>query len=143
MHKEDKEKTAQLRRDGLSVVFQDLRIFPVLNGWENLEVKRILTGTETAERAEAWMDRLGIGDKKVASGRTLSYGEQQRLAIVRSLLQPFRWLLMDEPFSHLDKENMRRAAALIAEVVEERGASLLLADLDANDYFPYTQTLTL
>lgn len=139
----DAEALAQFRAQQVSIIFQDLRLFPELTGWENLEVKRALTDTVPVNEVEDWMKRLGIDNKKNSLGKTLSYGEQQRFAIVRALLQPFKWLLMDEPFSHLDKDNTRKAAALIHEVVVQRKASFLLADLDENDYFPYTKTYQL
>lgn len=139
----DKEAWARLRATQVSIVFQDLRLFPELTAWENLEIKRSLTNTVNEATVTGWMERLGVADKKNALGKTLSYGEQQRIAIIRALQQPFRWLLMDEPFSHLDQANTERAAALIYEVVQERNASFLLADLDENRYFPYTKTLLL
>jgi putative ABC transport system ATP-binding protein len=89
------------------------------------------------------MDTLGVADKRLSLARTLSYGEQQRVAIIRALLQPFKWLLMDEPFSHLDHANRARAAKLIGEVVEQNRAGMILADLDDNNFFPYTQTIVL
>lgn len=137
------DELARLRSREVSIIFQDLRIFPELTAWENLEVKRSLTDTVSAAETESWMERLGIIGRKNAPGKTLSYGEQQRLVIIRALLQPFRWLLMDEPFSHLDKNNTAIAGALIQEVVQRNGAAFLLADLDENAFFPYTQTLLL
>lgn len=134
---------ADIRSKHLSVIFQDLRLMPELTAWENLEIKRQLTNTVTEAEAKSWMDRLGIGSRLDKPGRTLSYGEQQRLSIIRALLQPFSWLLMDEPFSHLDDANKLVAASLIDEVVKRNGASLLLADLDDNDYFNYSQKLSL
>jgi putative ABC transport system ATP-binding protein len=89
------------------------------------------------------LDRLGLKDKKNSIGSTLSYGEQQRVAIVRALMQPFEWLLMDEPFSHLDHANTQKAIGLIQEVVKKHNAGMLLADLDENNFFPYTQTIML
>lgn len=86
---------------------------------------------------------LGIKEKKNSLGRTLSYGEQQRVAIIRALLQPFDWLLMDEPFSHLDHINTDKARSLIAEVVAQHKAGMILADLDENEYFNYTKTIVL
>lgn len=139
----DREAMARLRSDEVSVIFQDLRLFPELTAWENLEIKRSLTNTVPTDEMVHWMERLGVGKKGTAMGKTLSYGEQQRFAIIRSLLQPFKWLLMDEPFSHLDKANTLKAAALIGEVVQQRSASFLLADLDENDYFDYTKTYQL
>lgn len=137
------EQMADLRAGKLSVIFQDMRLFPELTTWENLEAKRSLSNTVTEAEVIVWMERLGISDKKNALGSTLSYGEQQRVAIIRALLQPFQWLLMDEPFSHLDKNNTELAAALILEVVQHNNAGLLLADLDENRFFPYHKTLFL
>ncbi len=139
----DTETLAGMRATGISVIFQDMRLFPELTAWENIDIKRKLTNTVTEAQAHGWLDRLGLKDKKNSMGNTLSYGEQQRVAIVRALLQPFEWLLMDEPFSHLDHANANKAIELIAEVVKQQGAGMLLADLDENTYFPYTQTVKL
>jgi len=137
------EKLAQWRSQNISIIFQDLRIFPELTAWENLEIKRRLTNTVSEQECMGWLEQLGIAHRKDKPGKTLSYGEQQRLAIIRALLQPFDWLLMDEPFSHLDQANTQKAIALISEVATRHKAGLLLADLDENHYFPYTQTLQL
>lgn len=134
---------AQLRSSRLSIIFQDMRLFPELTAWENLDIKRRLSGPVTEQQVMQWLERLGMTHKKDALAATLSYGEQQRIAIIRALLQPFEWLLMDEPFSHLDSSNKSKAAALIAEVAAQHNAALLLADLDDNNYFSYTQTLVL
>lgn len=139
----DAETLAGLRTRAISVVFQDMRLFPGLTAWENIDIKRRLTDTITEQQAADWLGRLGLADKKNATGSTLSYGEQQRIAIIRALVQPFRWLLMDEPFSHLDHVNTQKAIALISEVAAQRDAGMLLADLDENDYFPYTKTIRL
>lgn len=76
-----------------------------------------------------------------ARAETLSYGERQRIAIIRALMQPFNWLLLDEPFSHLDNHNRHKAIELIRETVHARKAGMILADLNTNNYFAYTQTL--
>lgn len=137
------EDISKLRAMYVSVIFQDLRLFPELTTWENLEIKRHLTGTASQDEVEAWLARLGMKDKRDSLAATLSYGEQQRVAIIRALLQPFEWLLMDEPFSHLDHANIEKAAALVSEVVQQNGAGMIMADLDDNEYFPYTRKLWL
>lgn len=137
------EALAALRAQHISVVFQDMRLFPELSAWDNLEIKRLLTNTVNAEEVIIWLERLGLKDKKNALAKTLSYGEQQRVAIIRALLQPFNWLLLDEPFSHLDKANREKAIALITEVVQRNNAGMLLAELDENNYFPYTKKIVL
>lgn len=141
--KTNSENMSNLRANYLSVIFQDMRLFPELTAWENLEVKRRLTDTASEAEVEAWMTRLGIKDKKNSLASTLSYGEQQRVAIIRALLQPFEWLLMDEPFSHLDNANRDKAIDLISEVVKLNSAGMILADLDENEYFPYTRKIWL
>ncbi len=139
----DAEVLAKFRTEQVSVIFQDMRLFPELTAWENLDIKRRLTNTVTEEQVTDWLARVGIAEKRNALASTLSYGEQQRVSIIRALVQPFEWLLMDEPFSHLDHENIQKAINLISEVVQQRKAGLLLADLDANTYFPYSQTILL
>lgn len=141
--KMDGEQLAYMRATYVSIVFQDLRLLPELTVWENLELKRLLTNTIPQDRVEIMLRQLGIAGKKDAVAKTLSYGEQQRVAIIRALLQPFDWLLMDEPFSHLDHVNIEKAASLIAEVAAINKAGILLADLEKNNYFMYHKTLFL
>lgn len=139
----DTEELSKLRATYLSIVFQDLRLLPGLTAWENLDLKRSLTNTVAPEVMMHMMERLGIPDKKDSLCKTLSYGEQQRVAIIRSLLQPFDWLIMDEPFSHLDHVNIDKCTALISEIAERNHAGILLADLEKNDYFRYHKRLFL
>jgi len=131
------------RSEKLAVIFQDMRLFPTLTAGENIELKRAQTNSVPLARIDEWLQRLGMGDKKNALAGTLSFGEQQRIAIVRALAQPFHWLLMDEPFSHLDNNNRERAAALITERVKELNAGFVFADLEQNQHFAYTETLTI
>lgn len=141
--KTDDRTLSQLRATDVSIVFQDLRLFPALTAWENIAVKMQLAIVVSEEDVTHWMQRLGIGSKRDAPASTLSYGEQQRVAIIRALVQPFKWLLMDEPFSHLDNANRQQAIELIAEVVQHHKAGMILADLDTNSYFSYQQVLLL
>lgn len=137
------EDWSQLRSRDVSIVFQDMRLFPELTAMENIEVKRQLTNTIQKNVVENWIERLGITHRKNALASTLSYGEQQRVAIIRALLQPYKWILMDEPFSHLDDENIKKAIALIHEVTNSNNAGLILVDLEDNNYFNYTRKLNL
>jgi ABC-type lipoprotein export system ATPase subunit len=143
LQKTGNETLADMRTKNISIIFQDMRLFPELTTWENIEIKLKLTNSVSEEQAKEWLVRLGLKDKLNATANTLSYGEQQRVAIVRALLQPFEWLLMDEPFSHLDKANTAKAISLISEVVKKHNAGMVLADLDENSFFPYTQTIIL
>jgi ABC-type lipoprotein export system ATPase subunit len=135
----DAEDLARYRKDHISVVFQDLRLFPEQTVRENLEIKRQLNPLHTADKIADMVNRLGIGNKLETKARICSYGEQQRVAIIRSLLQPFDFLLLDEPFSHLDTDNSKKAMELMLEEAEQRKAGIIFADLERIDYFPYTR----
>ncbi|MEI9946186.1 MAG: ATP-binding cassette domain-containing protein [Chitinophagaceae bacterium] len=137
------EDFARYRKDHFSVVFQDLRLFQEQTVFENLEIKRQLNPFHPEEKIKEMAERLGIGSKLQTKARICSYGEQQRTAIIRSLLQPFDFLLLDEPFSHLDSGNAQKAMALMLEEAEKRNASIIFADLERIDYFPYTRLFNL
>ena len=64
----------------------------------------------------------GKADERVAR---LSIGQQQRVAIIRTLCQPFDFLLLDEPVSHLDQRNNTIAASLIMEETAKQGAAII------------------
>lgn len=128
----------------VSVVFQDLKLFENLTARENIEINRVLQepfyeATKIDEMA-AW---LGISHILHQRAGVCSYGEQQRVAIIRALIQPFEWLLMDEPFSHLDIANTQKAAVLIADECKRRNAGFVLTDLDEDFLFPYTKSFSL
>ena len=131
----DKEKKATLRQQTISIVFQDLRLFPDQTVYENIAIKRLLSPFRPVDQITAMASRLGIQNKLQQLCGTCSYGEQQRIAIIRALQQPFQYLLLDEPFSNLDEVNRQKAMELIQEEATARKASIILADLKKIDYF--------
>jgi len=133
------EDFAQHRKDHISIVFQDLRLFPEQTVFENLNIKRQLNPYHPAEKIKEMAERLGIGTKLSSKARMCSYGEQQRVAIIRSLMQPFDFLLLDEPFSHLDNRNSEKAMELMLEEAKARNACILFADLERIEFFPWTR----
>lgn len=132
------EDFAQVRSNHVSIVFQDMKLLPESTVLENLEIKRQLNPFHDGDKVLEMAKRLGIDSKLPSKGKTCSYGEQQRVAIIRSLLQPFDYLLLDEPFSHLDNANAQKAMELIIEEARLRKATVILADLEKIGFYPYT-----
>jgi ABC-type lipoprotein export system ATPase subunit len=135
---------AELRQQKISIVFQDLRLFSNLTARENIELKRVLqTPFYPAEMIDEMAAQLGITHVLNQRAGLCSYGEQQRVSIVRALIQPFELLVMDEPFSHLDINNTKKAATLIEAECRKRKAGFIITDLDEDDNFQYTRKLVL
>ena len=133
------EDLSRYRKNHISIVFQDLRLFPEQTVEKNIEIKRQLNPFHPAGKIKEMAIRLGIESKLNSICSTCSYGEQQRIAIIRSLMQPFDILLLDEPFSHLDDTNAEKAMQLILEEAGQRNATIVFADLERIDYYPYTR----
>ncbi|MBC7626107.1 ATP-binding cassette domain-containing protein [Ferruginibacter sp.] len=139
----DAEKFSTWRQKSISIIFQDLRLFTQQTVLQNLEIKRLLSPYHKESRITDMAKRLGIESKLSKLCSTCSYGEQQRIAIIRALQQPFDFLLLDEPFSHLDENNRQKAMELMQEEATERKAAIILTDLKKIDYFQAERVLYL
>ncbi|HMJ46510.1 MAG TPA: ATP-binding cassette domain-containing protein [Ferruginibacter sp.] len=126
-----------------SIIFQDLRLFHDHTVLQNIDIKRSLHPYHSGSKIAEMASRLGIHSKLNKLVKTCSYGEQQRVAIIRSLQQPFDFLLMDEPFSHLDEDNRIKAMELIQEEATIRNAGIIFADLNIIPYFNATRVIQL
>jgi len=134
---------ATIRQENIAIVFQDLRLFLNLSGLENIQLKAELTNTKSIEQIKAMARRLGVDTILGQTCGTMSYGQRQRIAIIRALSQPFDVLFLDEPFSHLDEANVRAACELIKEVCEEQKAGFILVSLGESYFLEYDKTLRL
>ena len=123
------ENWVNYRQQCVSIVFQDLQLFPYISVLENLNVKNNLTKHFTKEQLIDMLSRLGLADKLHVPCGQLSMGQQQRVAIIRALCQPFSWILLDEPFSHLDEVNSGICMELINEECEKQHAGWLITSL--------------
>lgn len=137
---------ATLRQQKIAIVFQDLRLFLHLTAKENILAKTYLAYpkpdmSKIYEMAEHLQIRHLLESNKNAG--LFSYGERQRIAILRALTQPFEWLLLDEPFSHLDAENVKRASELITETCKAQGASILCTSLGYDYPLLFDKTIKL
>lgn len=122
----------QVRRTAISILPQELRLFPELTAYENIEIKNRLTSHCSRAEIMDMLERLEIADKANVKAARLSVGQQQRVAIVRALCQPFSFLLLDEPVSHLDERNNRIAGALMHERAQAQGAAIVATSVGNN-----------
>ena len=133
----------EIRRCRLSHLFQELRLFPELTAYENIEIKNRLTHHLPPQRIKEWFERLDIADKLQSPVGRLSFGQQQRVALVRALAQPFDFLLVDEPVSHLDDLRSAAMGAIISEEVQKQGAGLIVTSIGKHIHLPYDRQLHL
>jgi len=132
-----------LRQQHVSCLFQELRLFPELTAYENVEIKNKLTKYKNRQQIVEWFEMLGIADKlDVVVGR-MSFGQQQRVALMRALVQPFDFLLADEPISHLDDDNAQTMASLLRQEADSQGASLVVTSIGKRLPLDYDYTLQL
>ena len=81
-------------------------------------------------------ERLGMAAFLDKPCGHLSMGQQQRIAVVRALCQPFRYLFLDEPTSHLDRENTAKVLSLVMEVAGAQRAAVIITGLDRKYQLP-------
>ncbi len=134
---------SEVRKNRISFIFQGLELFDDLTALENIELKNFITRQMTPQRIHELSERLGIAGHLDRKAGILSFGQQQRVAILRALCQPFEYLLADECFSHIDQENSRIAYQIIQEECEFQGAGLILTSLNGQTGLENTTTLRL
>ena len=132
-----------LGRHSLSMLFQDLRLFSELTAFENVQLKNRLTGHKKKKEILFLFERLGIADKVDVKVGRLSFGQQQRVAFIRALCQPFDFLFLDEPISHLDDDNSRIMGELIAAEAQTQQAGVIVTSIGKHIELPYNRTLRL
>lgn len=133
----------ELRRRSLSMLFQDLRLFGELTVAENLALKNDLTQFLAPDRILHLLETAGIADKKDTPAGKLSFGQQQRVAFIRCLCQPFDFMLLDEPVSHLDAANGDVLSALLLEGAQAQGAGVIVTSVGSRLRLPYHKIFTL
>ena len=132
-----------MRRQQVSCLFQELRLFPELTAYENVDIKNRLTHYQSRRRIDEWFERLGIADKRAVKVGLLSFGQQQRVALMRSLVQPFDFLLADEPVSHLDERHACAMADVLTEEATRQGAAVIVTSIGKHLPLDYEYTLKL
>jgi cell division transport system ATP-binding protein len=128
-----KHKEISLLRRKLGVIFQDFRLLPDRNVFENLAFVLKATGWKNKEdisqRIEEVLKRVGMTGKKFNMPHQLSGGEQQRIVIARAILNDPLILLADEPTGNLDPETSTEILNLFIELNNE-GKTVMMATHD-------------
>lgn len=133
----------EVRKRSLSTLFQELRLFPELTAYENVVIKNSLTGFRRKKQIVAWFEALGIADKLDAKVGRMSFGQQQRVALIRALVQPFDFLLLDEPVSHLDDANAQAMGKLLTAEARAQGAGVIVTSVGKHMQLDYDKTFRL
>jgi ABC transporter, ATP-binding protein len=131
------------RRRHISHLFQELRLFPELTAFENVEIKNQLTRWKSSTQIKEWFEQLDIADKLGVEVGKMSYGQQQRVAMMRALVQPFDFLLLDEPISHLDDNNAQTMTKIMLTEARQQEAAVIVTSIGKHTELPYERILRL
>lgn len=133
----------EIRSSKLSILFQELNLFAELTALENVQLKNNLTNYKTEEEIDRMFSQLNIRDKKDSKIGKMSWGQQQRVAVIRSLCQPFDFLILDEPISHLDDVNTRIMAEMIESEASKQSAAIIVTSIGKHLPLSYSKVLAL
>jgi ABC-type lipoprotein export system ATPase subunit len=125
------------RKEYWSLIFQSLALFPHVSANENLNSEKAISENMAS------IEKLGIADILSKKTDTLSYGERQRLAIIRAISKPYQFLIMDEPFSHLDSINKSIAWEILSSDAGRKNAGIILLELENDPNLRIDQRLVL
>lgn len=129
-----KEK-AELRLNNISIIFQNLNLFSFMNVEDNIMVPLYLKNRKITEEIRSkishYLDVMCLGQIQKKSISNLSGGEQQRVAIIRALIDDPEVVLCDEPTASLDSENTRQFMETLVKISKESGAAIVIVTHDA------------
>ncbi|MCP4472844.1 MAG: ABC transporter ATP-binding protein [Gammaproteobacteria bacterium] len=126
LHSASESTLAALRRSQISLVFQQFHLVSTLTVLDNIRFQAALCQRLDADYEAELIERLALGDQARKYPHQLSRGQQQRVAIARSLLHRPALVLADEPTGNLDENSSREVMALFSELVKQADSSLLM-----------------
>ena len=127
----NEEERAILRKDKVGFVFQSFELLPSLTALENVMLPSELKSEKNPkEKAEYFLERVGLSDRQSHYPNQLSGGEQQRVAIARAFACSAKILFADEPTGNLDPKNGKLISDLLFEVNSDRDNALVIVTHD-------------
>ena len=130
----DEAGRTKLRRTDFGFVFQFGQLVPELTAADNVALPLLLNRVRRRaayQTAEAWLGRLGIGDKDANRTGELSGGEAQRVAVARALALAPKVIFADEPTGSLDSLTGEKVMDLLTGLAREQGTTVVLVTHDA------------
>ena len=134
---------SDIRQNSISILFQELRLFGELTALENVWIKNSITNFKSREEIVSLFEEFGIAEKLNVRTDHLSYGQQQRVALIRALCQPFSFLFLDEPISHLDDKNSDIMRDVILRETKAQGAGIIATSIGKHMNIDYDLCLNL
>lgn len=122
-----------VHKRGFALMFQDGQLFPHLDVAGNVGYALKVAGTPDPERVSELLELVGLAGFERRRVTELSGGEQQRVALARSLAAKPRLLLLDEPLSSLDRELRERLAVELRDILRETGVTTILVTHDHDE----------
>jgi len=135
------DELLKIRRTLIHTVFQGLKLFDELSVWENLLLA--CDNKKDQNIARDLIQKFSIHDKIDVAINKISYGQKQRVAIIRALLGSFEWILLDEPFSHLDDKLSELILQEIIEISKNQKAGLIITALNSNASLPGFKSISI
>ena len=126
IHAASESALAALRREQLSLVFQQFHLIPTLTVIDNIRFQAALCQRFDAGYEAELVDRLGLAEQLDKFPFQLSRGQQQRVAIARALLHKPELVLADEPTGNLDENSSLEVMGLFSNLVKSAGSGLLM-----------------
>lgn len=119
----------EVRRGHLAYLPQELDIFDELTALDNVLLKNRLTDYRTEAEIRQMFHRLEIENRLDFPAGRMSVGQRQRVAVIRAICQPFDFIMLDEPVSHLDEANNRICSEMIVEAAQANEAGVIFTSV--------------
>ena len=127
------DEISNIRRKNIGIVFQSFYLIPNYTALENVSLTLEINKISNAEiKAKEILERFGLSERFYNLPSQLSGGEQQRVAIARSIAMKPKLILADEPTGNLDSENSELISKILFDYVSDEKATLIMVTHDNN-----------